>query len=220
MHLESYKQTLSSSVIFSGFDFDKLDLFLDSIQAYTLRLEDGEYFKHTGDYMAYYPFILSGSIKAYMTRGPQNNLVAQFFAGDSFGEAIPTSLIVSPVEMIAFGDTRLLILPAEKLHASNNEYAHLILNRLKAEQAKKIAKLVETLGILSETRLEDKIMSYLKGLEAQDDGYIYVPLSRAEWAGYLRVADKSLSRELKCMENKGLIKVRGRYIHICTKYEK
>ena len=68
--------------------------------------------------------------------------------------------------------------------------------------------------MVGEPRLSDRILAYLRTLPADADGRVEIPVNRQEWASYLRVADKSLIRELRAMQNDGLLEVDGRHIRV------
>ena len=166
--------------------------------------------------MDFYPFILSGSIRATLLQGGEPREVARFTKGDSFAEAVPASLKHCPVDIWVIEDAAILCIPAETLAQSNELWALKMRDNLAKEMSKKVMRLSENLRILGEPRLSDMILAYVRALPADADGYVTVPLSRIEWASYLRVSDKSLIRELRTMKTQGVLDVDGRRIRILT----
>ena len=67
---------------------------------------------------------------------------------------------------------------------------------------------------LDRLRFTEGDLAYLRTLPVDADGRVEIPVNRQEWASYLRVADKSLIRELRAMQNDGLLEVDGRHIRV------
>lgn len=192
---------------------DRLDL-LRETQARIIELPEGQLLRRAGDRMDFYPVIVSGSVQASMPQGGQDRPVAQFGAGESFAEAVPATLKHTPVNIRALEPTRILCIPAKQLEACTNPHAFLLRENLSAEMSKKIAVLTQTLSVVGEPRLSDRIMAYLRTLPQGEDGRVEVPMNRQEWATYLRAADKSLIRELSTLQKEGILEVDGRFIRV------
>lgn len=192
---------------------DRLDL-LRETQARIMELPEGQLLRRAGDRMDFYPVIVSGSVQASMPQGGQDRPVAQFGAGESFAEAVPAMLKHTPVNICALEPTRILCIPAKQLEACTNPYAFLLRENLSTEMSKKIAVLTQTLSVVGEPRLSDRIMAYLRTLPQGEDGRVEVPMNRQEWATYLRAADKSLIRELGTLQKEGILEVDGRFIRV------
>ena len=207
-------EVLSRSAVFAGIEPDEACALLDNLGAFTRRYEAGSYIRRKGDILDFYPVIMEGRVQASMPEGGQDHFVSEFKTGDSFAEAIPSTIKNSPVNMYVVEDTTLLCIPAVRLDACNEPCAETIRLNLKGELSKKLGILIRALRVLSEPRLTDRILSYLDTLPANPDGSKTVPFSRMDWAGYLRVADKSLIRELRKMQDDGLIEVDGRNIKV------
>ena len=90
----------------------------------------------------------------------------------------------------------------------------LLCENLSTEMSKKIGVLTQTLSVVGEPRLSDRIMAHLRTLPQDADGRVEVPMNRQEWATYLRAADKSLIRELSTLQKEGVLEVDGRFIRV------
>lgn len=207
-------RSLHSSAVFEGIPVNDLRDLLREIDARVMELSEGQLLRRAGDKLDFYPVVIEGSVLATMPQGGQDRPVAQFGPGESFAEAVPATLKHTPVNICAQEPTRILCIPAKQLEACTNPHAFLVRENLSAEMSKKIGVLTKTLSVVGEPRLSDRILAYLRTLPADADGRVEIPVNRQEWASYLRVADKSLIRELRAMQNDGLLEVDGRHIRV------
>ena len=192
---------------------ERFDL-LKEVDARIVDLEPDQLLSRAGDALDFYPVVIEGSVLSSMPQGGQDRPVAHFGPGESFAEAVPATLKYAPVNICAQEPTRILCIPAKQLEACTNPHAFLVRENLSAEMSKKIGVLTKTLSVVGEPRLSDRILAYLRTLPADADGRVEIPVNRQEWASYLRVADKSLIRELRAMQNDGLLEVDGRHIRV------
>ncbi|WP_294382033.1 Crp/Fnr family transcriptional regulator [uncultured Senegalimassilia sp.] len=149
-----------------------------------------------------------------MPQGGQDRPVAQFGSGESFAEAVAATLKHTPVNIRALESTSILCIPAKQLESCTSPHAFLLRENLSTEMSKKIGVLTQTLSVVGEPRLSDRIMAYLRTLPQDADGRVEVPMNRQEWATYLRAADKSLIRELSTLQKEGILEVDGRFIRV------
>ena len=119
-----------------------------------------------------------------------------------------------PVNIRALEPTSILCIPAKQLESCTSPHAFLLRENLSTEMSKKIGVLTQTLSVVGEPRLSDRIMAYLRTLPQDADGRVEVPMNRQEWATYLRAADKSLIRELSTLQKEGVLEVDGRFIRV------
>lgn len=211
---ENDKDLLEHSSLFAGILRSEYEAILEKLHASIRKYHANGVMRRAGDPLDFYPFILSGSIRATLLQGGEPREVARFGKGDSFAEAVPGALKYCPVDIWVIEDAEILCIPAETLAHSNEPWALRMRDNVAKEMSKKVMRLSENLRILGEPRLSDKILAYVHALPADVDGYVTVPLSRIEWASYLRVSDKSLIRELRTMKKQGVLEVDGRRIRI------
>lgn len=209
-HLEMLKD----SSVFAGIPADQVAPLLDGLGARVRSVASGALFRGCGEALDFYPVVIAGCVQSTMLQGGLDRPVATFGSGESFAEAVPSKLKVCPVDIHALEDTKILCIPAAALEASASPHAATLRSNLAGGLAAKIGVLSRTLSVLGEPRLSDRILAYLRTLPLNDDGSVSVPASRSEWADKLRVAEKSLIRELKRMQDAGIVKVEGRNIII------
>lgn len=207
-------RSLHSSAVFEGIPVKDLRDLLREIDARVMELSEGQLLRRAGDCMDFYPVVVSGIVQASMPQGGQDRPVAQFSSGESFAEAVPATLKHTPVNIRALEPTSILRIPAKQLESCTSPHAFLLRENLSTEMSKKIGVLTQTLSVVGEPRLSDRIMAYLRTLPQDADGRVEVPMNRQEWATYLRAADKSLIRELSTLQKEGVLEVDGRFIRV------
>lgn len=205
---------LRASPVFEGIPPREHEPLIRDLKATTRRFERGSALRRMGDDLEFYPIILTGKVQATIPQGGQDRIVAQFVQGESFAEAVPATLKRCPVDIWALEDTCILCIPVTGLDACTNPWAATVRDNLTNELSKKVLKLSRTLAVLGEPRLSDRILAYLDTLPHNDDGSVTVPFNRQDWAGCLRVVDKSLIRELRVMQDAGIVVVDGRRITV------
>lgn len=211
-------KALRNAPIFKSIPTSSREDLLKEVDARTKTLDEGTLLCRAGDSLNYYPVVISGKMQASMPQGGQDRVVCVFGPGESFAEAVPHTLKHSPVNIRAIEPSRLLCIPARSLEHSTNPHAFVLRENLSVEMSKKIGVLSKTLSVVGEPRLTDRVLAYLDTLTPDADGLVTVPLTRGEWATYLRVAEKSLIRELRAMQESGLIEVKGHKVRILGKH--
>ena len=196
-------RSLHSSAVFEGIPVKDLRDLLREIDARVVELSEGQLLRRAGDRMDFYPVVVSGIVQASMPQGGQDRPVAQFGSGESFAEAVPATLKHTPVNIRALEPTSILCIPAKQLESCTSPHAFLLRENLS-----------QTLSVVGEPRLSDRIMAHLRTLPQDADGRVEVPMNRQEWATYLRAADKSLIRELSTLQKEGVLEVDGRFIRV------
>ena len=205
---------LSESRVFSGIPRGEIAGLLDDLKTQMLVCQAGGSIRGAGDALDFYPVILSGSVRATLLQGGENREVARFAPGESFAEAVPAAIRRCPVDIWALEKTVILCISAERLEGSESAWAAKMRDNLAKEMSRKVVHLSQNLRVLGEPRLCDRILAYLRTLPQNDDGVVTVPLSRKDWASYLRVSDKSLIRELRMLADDGVLEVEGRRVRI------
>ena len=193
---------LASCEAFQGLNAKNVVQLLETTGAEVLRLEDAQAVLTSGQPVAFYPFVLSGSVRATMLQGGKRRTVARMGAGESFAEAAAI-LGVCPVDVFAEGETLVLKIPAEALGKSQTPEAHTILSYLEAKKAERIGTLARSVAVIGEPRLEDRILADLSQRPLDSEGWPLLPPTRREWADYLRVDEKTLSRKLRDLCDSG-----------------
>ncbi len=203
---------LRNSPVFNEIPVHERDELLDELNARVRVLEKGRMLCRAGESLDFFPVVLEGRVQASMPQGGCDREVSTFGPGESFAEAVPHTLKHSPVNIRALERTRLLCIPASGLDKSSNPYVYVLRENLSNEMSKKIGKLTQTLSVVGEPRLRDRVLAHLRTLPTDSQGWMEIQHSRSAWAAYLRVAEKSLIRELSALQQEGVIEVDGHRI--------
>lgn len=207
-------EVLLSSPAFKGLSAERIEKILNELSARRKRFDEGAYIAHQGDALDKFPIVLSGMVEASIPSIDRSQIVGRFGVGESFAEAVPTTLHVSPVEIKTLEESDILFIPASRLMQTNTVDGLLVRANIMAEMSKKIAELSIKLMLLAEPRLRRRIELYLERLDADADGWIRLSFNRRELASFLGVNDKSLTRELHRMQDEGLIELSGRKVRL------
>ena len=183
---------------FQGMDGGRAAAFLEGLGARVCRFSDGEAVIACGQRVDFYPFVLEGSVRATMTQGGKRRTVARMRAGESFAEAAPM-LGTCPVDVLAEGDALVLEVPARALGTACGPEADALRSYITRKKAERIGTLARGMSVVGEPRLEDRILSDLASRPLDSEGWPLLPKTRREWADFLRVDEKTLSRKLREM---------------------
>nr|WP_255529497.1 helix-turn-helix domain-containing protein [Leucobacter edaphi] len=178
-----------------------------SVRAIEQAYGHGQAIVRVGERLSFFPIIIAGTVQATLPRGDNLQIIERFGVGDSFAEAIVISQNESTVEIDAVVKTRLLLLHRERLRASSDPYAARLHANLVQEMSKKLMHLSERLTLLVEPRLRRRILMSLATLPAAADGRVVLPFSRREWADYVGANAKALLRELRRMQDDGVLEL-------------
>lgn len=210
-------EALIDSPVFEGISPREIDALLVNLHAEEKPFKKGEIIFQAGAPIDSFPVVLKGRVRASIVQGTRKQVVAWFERGDSFAEAVPVSLKHSPVEIEAAEDCLILFIPSTSLTGLMSAAGYRLHTNLMMEMSKKVAGLSAKLGLLSESRLSDRVLMYLGKLPVREDGTVYLPLRYNELAEYLNVNKTSLSRTMHALEDEGLIEMDGRTIRVLRK---
>ena len=202
------------SPAFAGIAPERHGELLESVRAIAQEYRRGESIIRIGDTVSFFPVVLSGSVQATVPRGSNTQIVERFGPGDSFAEAVVVSSSPSPVEIAALTDARILLVHRQRLLSSGMPEAAVLHGNLMQEMSKKLVHLSVRLNLLSEPRLRSRILMSLDDLSPGEDGTIVLPYTRSDWADYLGVNSKALMRELRRMQDEGLIELDRKSVRV------
>lgn len=215
--MEDIYCALVTSPVFAGIERGRsMDRVIEELGCYRKRYFKDEVICHVGDGMTSFPVILSGVVEARIPSEGRSQIVDRFGMGESFAEVVPMTLGSAPVEIIAFEDVDLLQIPAARLMAATSQDAVVLRANIISEMAKKVSSLSSKLALLAEPRLRRRVLMFLSELRPSVDGVVTLPFSRKDFAGYLGVNDKALLRELRRMQDDGIIWADGRKMKVLT----
>lgn len=160
--------------------------------------------------------ILKGSVQSYklFPNGNQIN-VAKRKAGDLIGAAASLSAQgMFPFGVVALEDTRLLLFQRKDYLRLLQRDDRLVKNAL-SELSTITYMLQQRLELLSYHGIDQKIAFYLLSEALQKDiSTIPIPGSMTRWALMMNVSRPSLYRELKKLEDQGMVRIRPKEIEI------
>ena len=85
---------------------------------------------------------------------------------------------------------------------------------LARKKAERIGTLARGMSVVGEPRLEDRIHSDLASRPLDSEGWPLLPKTRREWADFLRVDEKTLSRKLREMCEDGELEQNGARVRV------
>ncbi len=199
---------LAEAAVFSHMTAGDVRPCLQALGCTAYLYEAGEDVLALGDTPDYYPVVMQGSVSATIDQGGKSRHIVTVGGGDSFAEAIPMMGLPSPVTVRACEACVVLRVPVAALDASNDPAARLLRANISQRMSAKVGTLVQNISVIGQPRAEARILAYLRGLPKDERGFAKVPFaSHREWADYLRMDEKTLSRKLADLRTGGMVKV-------------
>ncbi|MCG8538419.1 MAG: Crp/Fnr family transcriptional regulator [Clostridia bacterium] len=214
--MDRYIDVLCSCPLFKGKGKEEIKDIL-SLTTYKIKhYQKNDFIFRADQSPKYIGIILEGSIEI------QNNLESGKFFNLLYkkkGEAFGGSLIFSDISMCKFDIVAktscdiLLIYKESVLEIlfKDSVIAHNMLSLF----AKSILVLNKKIELFSHSSIQQKIAySLLYNIKLNNNNIIKLPYSKKDWAEHLNVSRSSLSRELKKLNDKGVIEVHNKTIKI------
>ena len=180
----------------------------------------------TGDSVHHIGIVLSGNACAYLehVNGSQT-LISNLSPMSVFGEVlVSTRTQKSPVTVYATSDVIAAFIEYQKVYSMCSAACashRIFLQNLLKTIGDKYFYLFDRINILSEKKLRSRIMAYLYALSGRgEDTVVTIPFTKTMLADYLLVNRSALSKELRKMEDDGIISVNGRKIELSLVYKK
>ena len=176
----------------------------------------------TGDVVRHIGVILTGTARAYLEHADGSQIIISNLTSTSvFGEIlVSTRTHKSPVTVYAMSDVTVAFIEYGQLFSICAEacMAHRIfLQNMLRNIGDKYFRLFDRINILREKTLRAKILAYLHtihdGSQAND---VTIPFTKTVLANYLMANRSALSKELRKMEDDGIIAITGRKITLLT----
>lgn len=204
--------------LFQWFTERSLSEVLNWLGAFERSYRSGEMVFLIGDPMRYAGILLKGTVSVSFLDESSNSVnMNLFFPGELFGESLACLEGNSPVQMKATSDCRILFLnlrAVTKAEAFPEGYQAVFVTNLLRDFARQNRFINRKLRIVSQKRLRDRILVYLREQETLPDGTARLPFNRGEWAQFMGVNRSALARELSRMEEDGVLKLDGRQIRL------
>lgn len=201
--------------LFRGIPVERYQEIIKKLHGYETSYRPGDVIWGQGEHKTSIGVVLCGTIQAADLSGREPQIIQQFNAGDSFGEAVAFGGQSSWVEIRALKNVKIMYLPVDSLMAdmSDRDFT-LMKTNLVREMSNKLGILNLKNQLLAEPRLRRRILMYLNILPADGNGWKTVPFAQKEFAQYLSANRSALSRELTRMRDEKLIETDGRRIRV------
>ena len=211
----SRDEVMGGMNIFRQIPVSRYPEIVEKLRGYEETYEPGEIVWNQDEGYRCIGVILQGVIQAADMSGKEPQIIQQFHAGESFGEAVAFGGQKSWVEIRAVKPARVLYLQVDGLMADTADRDFTLMKtNLVREMSHKLAILSLKNQILAEPRLRGRILMYLNVLPAGEDGFKEIPFRQKDLAQYLNANTSALSREMTRMREEGLIETEGRRVKI------
>ncbi len=211
----SREEIFRNMKMFNGIPESKYETIIKKLGGYEVDYNENDIVWEQFENRTVMGIVLKGQIQAeYMShREPQ--IINQFAAGNSFGEAVAFGGQNSWVEIRAIKKTKVLFLPAANFFANKHDPdIILIIANLLQEMSNKLAVLNMKNQLLSEPRLRNRILMYLNTLPSNETGYKEVPFNQKDFAQYLNVNYSAFCREISHMRDEGILETKERFFKV------
>ena len=211
----SRDEVMGGMNIFRQIPVSRYPEIVEKLRGYEETYEPGEIVWNQDEGYRCIGVILQGVIQAADMSGKEPQIIQQFHAGESFGEAVAFGGQKSWVEIRAVKPARVLYLQVDGLMADTADRDFTLMKtNLVREMSHKLAILSLKNQILAEPRLRGRILMYLNVLPAGEDGFKEIPFRQKDLAQYLNANTSALSREMTRMREEGLIETDGRRVKL------
>lgn len=203
---------LRQTVLFQGLTAEEIDAVVAAAGGIVRQYGGGEQLWRQGEPVTALGIVLRGAVEAVAySREGDMELVAYHGAGDVVGDVLMASERLSPVTLLARGDTAVLLLPREGLFPLDGEVSRplrRLQRNLLAETGEKFWQQRRRIAYLVEPRLRERVMAYLRDCAPAAGEWFTVPLDRQGMAQFLGADRSALSRVLSQLRAEGKIAYR------------
>ncbi len=201
---------LRHSLLFAGLADGQLDEALALLSATRRTYARGEYLCRTGEQLARFGLVLSGTVQVYTDDFEGNQMMmANVTPGETFGESLCYLQRSAPhLYILTAGGAEVLWLDVAPFRHERGAapLVHAMFSRFTAMLAARALEMNERIQILSKYTLREKLLTFLSGWERRCGQKTFqIPFDRAALAVYLGVNRTALSRELSAMQAEGLL---------------
>ena len=216
----NFKATLGKTVLFADIDVAGRDTLINCLAPHIRQFSRNEILLLTGDSVNHIGIILAGTASAYLEHidGSQT-LMSNLRPMSLFGEVlVSTRTHKSPVTVYATSEVTAAFIEYKRLLGLCGmacEAHRIFMQNMLKVIGDKYFRLFDRINILREKTLRAKILAILYNLSGRGAAsHVTIPFSKTMLAEYLMVNRSALSKELRKMEDDGLIIVKGRDVKI------
>jgi len=218
----NHRITLKKSELFTDINVSDYENLINCLAPSIKRFSKNEILLITGDIVRHMGIILSGTARAYLEHidGSQV-LISNLTPTSVFGEIlVSTRTHKSPVTVYAMSDVTVAFIDYGQLFsicAKACASHRMFLQNMLRNIGDKYFRLFDRINILREKTLRAKILAYLHILrDGKKTTVVTIPFTKTVLANYLMSNRSALSKELRKMEDEGIIAVNGRNIALLT----
>ena len=212
---EEYVNALKKCLLFNGVQPAQYEELLKKLQGKIRQFQKNEVIIHFDDEIRYAGIIIEGDVKGLFLNEDLDEINMSYFTvGDMFAEALSCSRCMSsPMEISAITSTTILFVDL-LLNNVEDDLLKTVNRNLIEDLASKNAFLNLKVRILSQKTLRNKILMYLSSLPKDSNDYRISQYNQTALASFLNANRSALARELKHMEDEGLIKRKSNNIKL------
>jgi len=210
--LLSVARELGRMRVSDGYSDGDLSRLLSQMDAHVVSFEKGETVVREGEMATRVGVILEGAVHVVIRGEDDRDVLLRMLSAGSFVGL--TSLIAPqtaiPMTFVAFTGCTILGLSVDKLLAWRKDPAsERFFVSLERQVSEMMLELVRKCAILSQTRIEDRVLTFLRQrCAARGMRTVVVPGKESDLANYLGVHAVALSRVLSKMRADGVIDYR------------
>lgn len=220
-----HRKVLQKSFLFQDMTHEECLKLIKCLSPQVKHFPKNDIMLLTGDSVQRIGIVLAGTACAYLEHIDGSKMLMSNLAPMSvFGEVlVSTRTHKSPVTIYATSDVTAAFIEYQQIHSMCAKacaaHGTFLQNMLKAI-GDKYFYLFDRISILREKKLRTRIMAYLYMLsERGENTVVTIPFTKTMLADYLLVHRSALSKELRRMEDDGIVCVKGREIEILkTRY--
>jgi len=214
------KLVLHRTILFQSIDEAGFDKLIGCLSPRIRHYAKNEIIILTGASVDHIGVILSGTASAYTEDAGGNRTIMSSLSPSSvFGEIlVSTRAHKSPVTVYCTSDVKAAFIDYQRIYSMCSEACtthRTFLQNIHTAIGDRYFDLFERFNILREKSLRSRIQAYLFALSGRGSARVVtIPFSKTMLAEYLLANRSAVSRELRRMEDEGIIAVSGRKIHI------
>jgi len=216
--IPDYISVLQKSTLFTDIISQDFESLITCLSPSTKHFSKNEILLITGDTVRHIGIILSGTACAYLEHiNGSQILMSNLTPASVFGEIlVSTRTHKSPVTIYAKTDVAAVFIEYNQLFSICDKAcaAHrMFLQNVLRIIADKYFRLFDRINILQEKTLRAKIIAYLHTLrDGSTTITVTIPFTKTVLANYLMANRSALSKELRKMEDEGIITINGRIV--------
>jgi len=216
----SDRKVLRNSFLFQDINDEECATLISCLSPQIKHFSKNEIILLTGDSVIHIGIVLVGTACAYLEHINGNRtLISNLLPMSVFGEVlVSTRTHKSPVTIHATSDVTVAFIEYQKVYtmcATACPAHRIFLQNMLQDIGDKYFHMFDRIAILREKALRSRIMAYLHTLSGRGKtNEVTLPYTKTMLADYLLANRSALSKELRKMENDGIITVTGRVIEI------